>query len=213
MFYNNKKINNRGFTRTPRFGVSSQSERGFSLVETLVAISILSMSILGTFTAVQTSLAQASFSKDQITAFYLIQDAMESIRNVRDTNDIKFFNNVAGTHWTSGLTFDEADQCFGSMCTVDTANIASTMPTFTKCVGQCPFLNQNTDATAVSSPTYKAYGYTNASGWTSSKFKREISFQSISANEMVAIVTVNWTSGLFSKSITVKQSFFNLREI
>ncbi len=43
---NNRKLKN-GFTPTPKnFGVSSQSERGFTLIEMLVATSVLSVTVL-----------------------------------------------------------------------------------------------------------------------------------------------------------------------
>ena len=45
--------------------------KGFTLVETLVAISVLSLSIAGAFTAVQGGIQSSTVAKDQITAFYL----------------------------------------------------------------------------------------------------------------------------------------------
>ncbi len=57
--------------------------KGFTLVETLVAISILSLSILAGFTAVQNSLKSSVTAKNQMIAFYLTQDAMEFIKNKR----------------------------------------------------------------------------------------------------------------------------------
>src|SRR5882724_6625079 len=61
---------------------------GFTLVETMVAISILSLSILATFTAVQLGISKSLYAKDQITAFYLGQEAFEALQNVRDQNGL-----------------------------------------------------------------------------------------------------------------------------
>lgn len=60
-------------------------KKGFTLVETLVAVLVLSIAVAGAFSAAQTGLKTANGAKNQITAFYLAQDAFEYIRNMRDT--------------------------------------------------------------------------------------------------------------------------------
>ncbi len=59
---------------------------GFTIIETLVAISILIISITGPMVIVSQSLKSAYFARDQITAFYLAQEAIEYVRNLRDSN-------------------------------------------------------------------------------------------------------------------------------
>ena len=49
---------------------------GFTLVETLVAVAILSIAILATFSAVQNGLQDSGISKERITAFWLAQEGM-----------------------------------------------------------------------------------------------------------------------------------------
>ena len=58
-------------------------DKGFTIIESLVAISILVVVITGTLTAIQTGLSSYIFSKDQIIAFYLAQEGFEQIRNIR----------------------------------------------------------------------------------------------------------------------------------
>jgi len=60
--------------------------QGFTIVETLVAITILMISIAGPLTIAQKSLTAATQAKDQVIASYLAQDLMEYIKNARDNS-------------------------------------------------------------------------------------------------------------------------------
>jgi prepilin-type N-terminal cleavage/methylation domain-containing protein len=62
--------------------------QGFTIIETLVAITILLISIAGPLTIAQKSLTAATLAKDQVIASYLAQDLMEYIKNTRDNNPI-----------------------------------------------------------------------------------------------------------------------------
>jgi type II secretory pathway pseudopilin PulG len=54
---------------------------GFTLLETLVAVSVLMIAITATFTAAQSGLSAAIEAKDQVVAFYLAQEAVWDIRD------------------------------------------------------------------------------------------------------------------------------------
>jgi len=58
---------------------------GFTLVETLVAISIFTMSILALLVILTQGIANTNYAKHKITASYLAQEGIEYARNVRDT--------------------------------------------------------------------------------------------------------------------------------
>ena len=58
---------------------------GFTLVETLVAVSIFSISILGMMSVLGSSIANTNYAKRKIIATYLAQEGIEYIRNMRDT--------------------------------------------------------------------------------------------------------------------------------
>ncbi len=55
-------------------------------METLVAISLLLLAITGPMVFAQNGLRAAFQSRDQVTAFYLAQDAIEFVKNRRDHN-------------------------------------------------------------------------------------------------------------------------------
>lgn len=174
---------------------------GFTLVESLVAVGILSISILATFTAVSNGLRSSGISKDQITAFYLIQEGMEFIKNTREENAIK---NISGTptDWLAGIsevggTAPAGDPCYsGRTCRIDSAN-----KTITYCgvsFGSCPVLQQ--------SPSTSVFGY--GTGWVDTIFKREIQIESINADEIRVTIQVSWTGRGVVKSVKVSQSLF-----
>ena len=60
--------------------------KGFTLVETLVAISILMIAIVGPMTIAQNGLSSSIYAREQFIAQFLAQDALEYVRNVRDNN-------------------------------------------------------------------------------------------------------------------------------
>jgi len=64
-------------------------KKGFTLVEALVAISILIIGILSAFILVSRSLYTFPFIQDRLTASFLVQEGIELVRNIRDSNFIK----------------------------------------------------------------------------------------------------------------------------
>lgn len=82
--------------------------RGFTLVETMVAIAILAVALVGPFIAIRTSLTASYVARDQLIASSLAQEGMEYIRSVRDNN---YLNNRSGG-WMDGLS--SYTQCYST---------------------------------------------------------------------------------------------------
>ncbi len=138
--------------------------KGFTLVETLVAISVLTISIVGPFYAIQQA-ANASFlARDQMIASSLAQDAVEYIRSVRDNNYLQ------EDAWLSGLS-----QCSPGPCTVDTTQATPDIET----VIQPLYLSSNNR-------------YNQQAAGTVSRFTRRVAIQELNAHEAVITVTVTW---------------------
>lgn len=70
---------------------------GFTVIEAFVGISVLLIGIVGPMTLVNRNFQVSRFSRDQITAYYLAQEAVEVIRQVRDDNLL------ANRAWNAGL--------------------------------------------------------------------------------------------------------------
>jgi prepilin-type N-terminal cleavage/methylation domain-containing protein len=59
-------------------------QRGFTILETLVAISILVLALTAPLAIVSQALRSSYYARDQVTAYYLAQEAIEFLRNKRD---------------------------------------------------------------------------------------------------------------------------------
>ncbi len=180
-----------------------KNNTGFTLVETMVAISILSLAITAPMVIAQKGIGSAIYSRDQITASYLAQEAVEYVRNVRDSN------RISHASWLSGL----ASCTGGQVCTIDAhyTNPAATGAITVCPAGVCPLLSINTSAT-----TNKGlYGYdADTTQWRPTIFKRSVSINTTgdaSGKEALVSVTVTWTTNLFApvKTFTIREYIFN----
>lgn len=62
--------------------------KGFTLVEVLVAISILLVVVTATLGTASDSLSTTIYAKEQVTAYFLAQEAIEDIKNLRHQNNL-----------------------------------------------------------------------------------------------------------------------------
>ncbi|OHA89681.1 MAG: hypothetical protein A2741_01860 [Candidatus Zambryskibacteria bacterium RIFCSPHIGHO2_01_FULL_43_27] len=177
---------------------------GFTLLETLIGVSILIIAITATFSATQNGLSSSIESKEQVSAYYLAQEAVELVRNVRDANSLYNIQNLAAPrNWLYGLAL-AGDACeFGKVCMVDALN-----NTFSSCATPttCTKLNQDTNS---SSATYGMYSYTSGANWKATNYKREIALTSINSNEVLITVTMTWSKGLYTKTFKIKETMLN----
>ncbi len=176
-------------------------ESGFTLVETMVAITVLLVAIVGPMTIASRGLQSAFFAKDQLAGLYLAQEAIELVRATRDANALA----GGGTDWLAG--FPAA--CLGSAangCGVD----ARSPTAFVDCGGTQSNCRLNFDTTALGNSrgiyTYQATSML-------SQFIRVIHVNELVNNvEAEVVVTVRWQTGLFgggSKTITLQSRIFN----
>lgn len=77
--------------------MTKNPKRGFTLVETMVAIAVLAVALVGPFVAIRTSLTASYIARDQLIASALAQEGMEYVRSIRDNN---YLNNRS---WLDGL--------------------------------------------------------------------------------------------------------------
>jgi len=173
--------------RSGGIGVSSHGERGFTLVETIIATAVLLLSITGPLTIATRSLTSAAFAKDQVTAFYLAQEATEFIRNKRDNNAL------SNSSWLSGL-----DECIGQSCVIDATEDIDDDDAFRSCAGACQRLKISETG---------LYGYDSL--WADTKFTREVSITSINSAEINIDISINWESGPIQKNFTIRENILN----
>ncbi len=91
-----KRKNRKSFT--PQ-NFAKQNLDGFTLLETIVAIFVITVGIIGVLSLVTQTISSATFSSHRLIAAYLAQEGIEIVRNIRDTNWLRSlgWNNGLGT--------------------------------------------------------------------------------------------------------------------
>jgi len=176
---------------------------GFTLVETMFAIFILTATIVTLMTVVANSLFSARYAKDEITVNYLLQETIDYIRNDRDTAVFS-----GGTEEWSNF-WSKYSACFTSSrgCYFDVLNSGGTV-TVTQCpLSGCP--NLYYDANADETPFYVTDdGIIDVSGFTKTNFVRKVVITQNVTNpdEVDVVVTINWMNGGLAVSRSLKTS-------
>jgi len=160
--------------------LSKTTTKGFTIIETLVAITILMISIAGPLTIAHKSFMAAIQARDQLTASYLAQDAMEYIKHIRDDNMLNASN------WLAHL-----DACIAQKCAIDTLTgaVIAGITTFSL------------------TKTQNGYGH---SGGTPTPFSRSFSITKIHDNQARVTVEVRWTGITRDNLVTYTSELFNV---
>ncbi|MDB5195447.1 MAG: seg [Parcubacteria group bacterium] len=160
------------------------SMKAFTLVETLVAIAILSIAIIGPFQIVQGVLQSSYIARDQLIAAALAQEGMEYVRQVRDTNFIYNSRNAGGRMWLEGFDGSAGTpDCYTNACIVDVGQQLAQQR-----VISCG------DLTCAGRPLYLSGGglYNQSSSGTVTRFTRSVNFVFKDGTESFVSVTVSW---------------------
>ncbi|MGE5541072.1 MAG: type IV pilus modification PilV family protein [Bacillota bacterium] len=149
--------------------------KAFTLVETLIAVAVIALAIVGPFQIAQGVLETSYTARDQLTATALAQEGVEYVRKVRDNNYIYNLHTPANRAWLYGL-----DTCYTYACVVDPGQ-----QTVTSCGNQ----------TCSTKPLYLSssnlYTQVTTNG-TQTRFTRAVKLTQISATETKVTVTVSW---------------------
>jgi len=76
--------------------------KGFTLVEALIAITVLIVGILSGFILVTKVLYSSAVIQDRLTSSFLAQEGIELVRQIRDSNFLRILNEESVT-WKDGL--------------------------------------------------------------------------------------------------------------
>jgi len=184
---------------------SYKVKSGFTLVETLVAVSIFTISILALLVVLTQGISDTIYAKEKITASYLAQEGIEYMRNIRDTF-VLYDAADSQTGWNAFNNKLVSASCatpFG--CYFDDQNInyaSQTQPmvgiTLTACGTSCP--------TLLYDGVTGKYGY---EAGTDAGFIRKIEIIQISGDETKIFSTVSWVQGSGVYSITFSENLFN----
>lgn len=162
-------------------------QRGFTIIELIATIAILSFGILGVYSAFTPFIALNSNISYRLTASYLAQDGLEIIRNIRDNNF------VAGRPWSQGLL-----SCsFGCQADYKTGTSGETPANQLQSYGAGNFLNLNSD------------GFYSYDAGTPTKFKRQITIAQVSTDVLHVYVQIFWDYNGQSYTFDTKEYLYN----
>lgn len=196
--------------------INYKSQSGFSLVETLVAITILLVVIVGPMTISSTTAKSTSFASEQVIAFFLAQEGAELAQKARDdlmllrflepsdpdyvADPWQIFANLSGSY----------RECYESAkCGLEIqTNTAGSLNTPRDCGGTNCRLYFNDSTGAVRSR------YTHTGNYEATDFTRKIFFEVINSHEVKVTSEVIWRTGSLrdEQSVSVVTHLFNVYE-
>lgn len=178
---------------------SLKLKKGFTLVETMVAISILMLAILGPLSIASSGLRNSLFAKDQVTAYYLAQEGIEYVRYIRDDNYLQERSN-----WLEGL-----DDCTGTYgCAIDTGKWFGSNNSV---IHLCQLVGCS--GYDILYKDFSTQHYTHQSGGnnTATPFSRIVIVEEFPGEKEIKVTsTVTWQSGVGQKSFTLTENVFNI---
>lgn len=159
---------------------TAHSQRGFTLLESLVAIAILLIAVVGPMSIIGRSLPQSVYARDHAIAVNLAQEGIEAIRQKRDSNMLSRWS-IGSPVWDNeigdGFYFiDPQSATILSFCGVAPCSL---------------------DVRKIRQNSYGWYYQSSTGGaGLETKFQRTIEVQSSSAQEKQIIVTVLWADSM-----------------
>lgn len=177
-----------------------KSQKGFTLLETLIAIFILTLSITGPVYVASLAFRNTIDSRDNISAQYMAEEVIEVIKNKKDKNGLSDINI---SNWLNEITdntlcLNEKDQVLNK-CIMMRDLSSPDHYIFEQCLlGECPQISFNPEGEII-------YGGTDV--LDKSKFIREFYLQeSDNETEIFIIVNIKWNDNGREKIYSLRQN-------
>lgn len=173
-----------------------------TLIETLVAISILTVAVVAPMSLTMQSLSASYYARDQITAFNLAQEAIESVRAVRDGNILT-------------IAYDPSATCNGApmtlLCSIPVPS-AFTIDTRNNVMTSCPITGCPPLQTDSNVYGYRQEALNDGPEWINTRYTRTVNAAFVEGSndqEITIAVTVQWVAGIGSpRKITIYENLY-----
>ncbi len=196
------------------------TSRAFTLIETLIALSVFSVTLVVFMTVMSKNLGDIESSKNKIIATYLAYEGVELVRDIRDTFVLYSAPDKDG--WIDFVTkMSDCDQttnpdgCYIDIDMLDTnpptpyttlfapdSNQPITGVLVAPCGTNCPVV--------LFDDNYAKYGYTEG---IQTRFTRTIHTANIVQNgenqELYVVSTITWPQGNKTESVSFSEYLFN----
>ncbi|MDO8601416.1 MAG: prepilin-type N-terminal cleavage/methylation domain-containing protein [bacterium] len=157
------------------------NNKGFTLLEAIISIFIVTMGVGGVFTLINQTIGGTRSVSLRLTATYLAQEGIETVRNIRDGNFLKIHKGTGGVNWDTNLTGCQAG------CEAD-YNDTSLAPNdrYLRIDG----------------------GFYNYDSGTDTIFKRKITVTPSGSNILQASVVVSWQERGGPHQVTIQENLY-----
>lgn len=185
-----------------------KTDSGFSLVEMLVAISILLLVIVGPMTVTSRTAKSSSFATEQVQAFFLAQEGLELAQKVRDDLLLNHFSTAASPWSTFTNTSGTYQNChLGTGCGLEWHNsTAGVLATIQNCstVANCLLYRKST-------PTRSMFTHT-STGNQVTPYTRRVYFTNTGSNAVRVRSVVTWRTGslVAEQQVEVETYLYNI---
>ena len=144
----------------------TMKKNAFTLLEVILAIFILTTAVASGSVLIQQTFTSVSLNQSKLIAYYLAQEGIEIVRNIRDNNWLEQRTNP-DLSWKEGLGTEDYEVSY---------NDTELSP------------NQNRPLSIDDSDGFYSY-----SGGAPTKFKRKISISEVDDDTLQVTVLVTWT--------------------
>lgn len=156
------------------------NQNGFTLIEMIITIGVVSVGIIGALIAVQQGIVAVDYANSRFTAALLAQEGVEIIKNIRDTNLLEYNYVSAGTAWNEGIGIGDFEVQYTYPQSID--------PILTPLICS-PNCNPDNGPRFLKKSATDFYNY---SIGDDSRFKRVIHIESPNVDQIDATITVYW---------------------
>ena len=160
------------------------NNKSFTLIELVVALFLITVGTIGSFSLIQRILTLTSIVPSQFTAAYLTQEGIEITRNIRDTNWLEQRTNPE-VLWDEGLLTGDWETDYNDS-------------SLTSWAGEGRFLN-------IGSSGFYSYDVLD----NPTKFKRKITILKPEMNKMVISVVVSFEERGRTHQVTAQTELYN----
>lgn len=161
--------------------------KGFSLIEVITAIFVLTVGIGGAFSLIYQTLSAVYTVRSELTASFLAQEGVEIVKNLRDNSWLES-RAATSTNWMSHLS-----ETGGSNYELD-------------------YSTQGLSQTGSNHMKIDSNGLFNYTSGDQTSFTRSISLTNISTSTVKVVVDVGWQAAGKSRSLEVVENITNWYE-
>ncbi len=176
--------------------------KGFTIIEAIVAIFIITVGAVGAIGLTINNLSLAGSSSRKLVAAYLAQEGIEIIRNIRDTN---WLEQLDPTGNPLNPWYENLDNCqpppVGVGCIADYKNTTEQEPTLGAYTGQSLKIDPDSGL------------YNNSPTGDDSPFQRKITIDnSLLPDQLRVSVLVQWLEKGITQQITAEEILYKWRQ-